>query len=196
MDLSKDVIRSFATMREMFKDREKHDPGQWKSSMICDISDQDLINNCLSQIFVVPLENSVKILYVLQAKFKVQDIRKLITSDRIDPEDLVVIVTSEKPTSANVKTLKNMFARTQIFTIAELLINVTHHVLVPRHEVMTDKEVAEMMEVFNVKSKANLPLILSSDPVARYLALRPGQVVRITRSSPSAGEYVGYRYCI
>lgn len=196
MDYSKDVIRCFRTLREMFADRAKHDPDLWTSKRLYDITDERITENCLKQIFVEPLENSVALLFVLQTKFKVTDIRKMISVEKMSLDDFVIIVTSEKPTSANVKTLKSIFSRMQIFSIEELLINVTQHVLVPKHEVMKDSEVAEVIERFNIKTKSNLPFIQSIDPVARYLALKPGQVVKITRKSPSAGETVLYRYCI
>ena len=42
----------------------------------------------------------------------------------------------------------------------------------------------------------NLPVILRDDAMARYLGLRPGEVVRILRPSPTSGTYVSYRICV
>jgi DNA-directed RNA polymerase subunit H (RpoH/RPB5) len=42
----------------------------------------------------------------------------------------------------------------------------------------------------------NFPLLLSSDPVARYYGALPGTMMRITRKSPTAGEYVLYRVVV
>jgi DNA-directed RNA polymerase subunit H (RpoH/RPB5) len=59
-----------------------------------------------------------------------------------------------------------------------------------------EQEIAKVMEAYGLKSRHQLPLIMLTDPMARYLGLHPGQLVRVTRSSPAAGEYVLYRCCV
>lgn len=41
--------------------------------------------------------------------------------------------------------------------------------------------------------EGDLPKILDSDPVVKLIKARPGQVLRIVRKSPTAGESVYYR---
>ena len=85
---------------------------------------------------------------------------------------------------------------TQIFKIEELLINVARHSLVPRHiPIRSPDEIKKILQIYSLKTPQQLPLIISTDPQARYLALRPGELVRIERPSPSAGTYVLYRCC-
>ena len=71
------------------------------------------------------------------------------------------------------------------------------HVLVPKHELLPSSEHAKFLADNKIKSKANLPLIkYHEDMIARILALMPGDIVKITRPSPSAGEYTSYRVCV
>lgn len=100
------------------------------------------------------------------------------------------------PTHAALKGIEELQKDVQFFGLHELQFNVSRHALVPRHEPLRDEsEIEAVMARYKLKSRYQLPLILSSDPIARYLALKPGQLVRITRRSPSAGSYVLYRCC-
>eukprot|EP00730_Choanoeca_flexa_P014566 TRINITY_DN6412_c0_g1_i1.p1 TRINITY_DN6412_c0_g1~~TRINITY_DN6412_c0_g1_i1.p1 ORF type:complete len:224 (+),score=22.88 TRINITY_DN6412_c0_g1_i1:48-674(+) len=78
------------------------------------------------------------------------------------------------------------------FSEAELVFNVTRHMLVPLHEVLTPQEKDQLLRRYNV-TEQNLPCMQRVDPIARYFGLRKGQIVRIVRSSKTAGRYVTYR---
>jgi DNA-directed RNA polymerase subunit H (RpoH/RPB5) len=84
----------------------------------------------------------------------------------------------------------------QYFLVKELLYNPTKHELVPKHEKLTEEEVATLKERYMVKSKMQMPHILKTDTIARWLGLRHGDVVRIPRHNDTSGESHYYRYCV
>jgi len=73
--------------------------------------------------------------------------------------------------------------------------NVLDHVLVPRHILLTREEAEELLKRYHVKPH-QLPYIKVSDPAAKAIGAKPGDVVKIVRRSPTAGEAVAYRYVV
>lgn len=83
----------------------------------------------------------------------------------------------------------------EIFKFNKLKSDVTEHCMVPLHIVMTKEEGDDVMESYRAR-KRDMPLIKTSDPVARYYNMKHGEIVKIIRPSPITCESIGYRYVI
>lgn len=71
----------------------------------------------------------------------------------------------------------------------------TSHVLVPLHEKLSIEEAVKVLKELGVRPE-QLPWIRSSDPIVKAIGARPGDIIKVTRKSPTAGETVVYRYVI
>jgi len=72
---------------------------------------------------------------------------------------------------------------------------VPDHVYIPKHEIMAKKEAEEVLKKFNCKP-SELPLIYVNDPAIIVLGVKPGDMIKISRNSNTAGESIYYRYVV
>ena len=66
------------------------------------------------------------------------------------------------------------------------------HILIPKHTKLTDRQKEKLLEEYKVSLK-ELPRILKGDPAIQSLDPKPGEVIKITRNSMTAGEISFYR---
>ncbi len=72
---------------------------------------------------------------------------------------------------------------------------VPDHVYVPKHEIISIKEAKEVLEKYNCKP-SELPLIFANDPAILGLGVKPGDMIKITRKSHTAGMSLYFRYVV
>ena len=72
---------------------------------------------------------------------------------------------------------------------------VPDHIYVPKHEIITIQEAEEVLKKYNCKP-TELPLIFVTDPAILGLGVKPGDMIKITRKSPTAGTSLYYRYVV
>ncbi|KAG2362764.1 RNA polymerase [Suillus spraguei] len=103
----------------------------------------------------------------------VKTMRKLlgILEEKSIMRGIIIFPGNMTPSARKVIAAMSQQYRLEEFSEADLLVNITHHTLVPRHEVLTETQ---------------LPRIQLADP---------GQVVKITRPSETSGRYASYRIC-
>lgn len=185
------IVNSFGTILEMLQDRfVSLPPGLVKAHMIDVLSNETV----LKPVIEVKI-NKVKLIYYTPQKFKWADVKKHFEDD--DPYETYVLIVSEPITQNNMKSIIAMHKPVEVHLINRLQFNITKHTLVPKHEVIRDKNVIdELTQRYKLKSKMQFPIILKTDPIAKYYGMRTGDLVRITRTSETAGEYVIYRCCL
>eukprot|EP00941_MAST-03F_sp_MAST-3F-sp1_P003501 g3501.t1 len=110
-----------------------------------------------------------------------------------------IIIVENGLTPLALQTLREMdevfSVQMEYFKESELLIDITEHELVPKHEVMTEAEKQTLLKRYKL-SENQLPRMQKTDPITRYFGLRKGQLVRIIRPSETAGRYVTYRIVV
>lgn len=70
--------------------------------------------------------------------------------------------------------------------------DVTKHILVPKHSIISEKEKKELTSKYRL-SVLDFPRISTKDPALQNLKVKEGDIIKIVRPSKTAGEAVFYR---
>lgn len=74
--------------------------------------------------------------------------------------------------------------------------SILEHELVPKHEILQKEDADAILKKLGITPE-NLPkIILDSDPVAKAIGAKRGNILKILRKSPTAGETVYYRVVV
>jgi len=184
------------TMIEMITDRGYVIPGIENLTF-----EQFMIkyNNKNLDIFIHDEEKNKKIyvhFYNELKNFSKSDLKSImqkIISEYQDEDINIILLLREKENSAVTKELqKPSFKNVEIFLKNNMIFNITHHELVPKHIILSSDEEKEVLERYNT-TKGKLPKISSTDPVAKYYGMKTNQICKIIRKSPEVGSYIYYR---
>lgn len=104
--------------------------------------------------------------------------------------------TDKKLLNAFDKILQQAGGLLSIFLDKDLYFNPTKHELVDNHRKLNSTESTSLMNKYNIKSKLSLPLILKTDPIAKWLGLKTGDIVEIDRYNTNSGLTKYYRSCV
>lgn len=183
------IVNSFGIILEMLQDRGE-ELGDVTKEHINDVLKVDNIKQVIEIII-----NKIKIVYFTPIKFKWTEVKKYFEDE--EKYSNYILVVQENITQNNLKAIHALNLPIEIHLLNRLQFNITKHHLVPKHEVIRDKKVIEdVLERYKLKNKYQLPILLKTDPIAKYYGMKNGDLVRITRSSETAGEYIMYRCCL
>jgi DNA-directed RNA polymerase subunit H len=151
-------------------------------------------------------DRKIYIKYYLKAKqIKKQDLDEIIEDlyyidNVLKKEDVLVIVTEFEPNDTIITKIKYLYEHDDIFivihNIKRLQYNILDHSLVPKSSILTIDEVEKLKHKYNLHSVKQLPEVSRFDPQSLAMCLRPGEVCKYERKSPTAMNTDYYRVCV
>lgn len=202
------MIQCYGTILEMIADRgmvasSPFDIAALRAAFVSETSvdakNHAVVNACT----VLRLSPSIALAFYRSSKVRAADIDACLgqlglrgSSVATAPRMQIVVVLADAVNQIVSRQMASAFRELdfELWSSSELRFNFSRHSLVPQHELISDDaQIDEILASYRVPSSMMFPLISASDMMARYFRARPGQLMRITRTSPSAGVYVMYR---
>jgi len=134
-------------------------------------------------IWAIPGQETVGVQYINQLKK---------TMKEAEVERGLIITSGRYTQAANVNARKKGI---ELIPRIFLPFDIFEHELVPKHELLEPEEKEKVLAESRMQPY-QLPRIRASDPAAKAIGARPGDIVRIIRKSPTAGSYISYRYVV
>ena len=122
------------------------------------------------------------------------DIEEVLTS-----EDDLIIISKDKTNQTIRDLVEQLFIKDKkfvnIYNFHDYLFNVLDHEMQPTFRILNNDEKQEIMKRYNIVKDKEFPDVSRFDPVSQAIGVRPGQLIEITRSSPTAVKSLYYRIC-
>lgn len=117
-----------------------------------------------------------------ETKVGVRTVRKMRADSAAAGSSHIILLSKEGLTPFAARELGEMEgnADVEVFKKPELCMPITHHCLVPLHTPLTRGQKQQLLSELGCRAN-QLPKLKESDPVAKYLHLAPGTVVKISR---------------
>jgi DNA-directed RNA polymerase I, II, and III subunit RPABC1 len=194
---TKIYFRVRKTTMEMLEDRGYEVSEEDKNMNYEDFTDR-LEENAINLV-TINRTNPIKMAYVafiLDSKsFSKKDLvtLKALINEKYPSNKMTVIIVQDKQTPQISKELLNdEYKLYEIFSVKNLMFNITHHEIVPKHILLTQEESDLILKQYQT-TRAQLPKLLTTDPVAKYYGMKAGDICKIVRQSPMTGESYYYR---
>ena len=114
--------------------------------------------------------------------------------------DELIIVTKDRVNDSMRTLIEHIYIESRRFinvcNLNDYLFNILKTDLVPPHRVMLEEEKQKMIKKYYITNpKLQFPEISRFDPPAQAIGAKPGDLVEIVRSSPTAVTTMYYRLC-
>ena len=200
-ELSK-LYNVFKTLNKMMEDRGyeilRKDPIN-KEGWLNDIKKNKSMNGIFTKLDKNDSSKRIRLYYhyIPSQKLNLEMIKNFMELMHLSHASSGIIIMSGKISQQAKQKIQeiNNELQVEIFTLNDLVVNITEYELVPKHILLSQEDKQLLLDRYKIK-ESQLPKILVTDPVARYLGLKRGDVVKIIRVSETAGRYITYRIAI
>ena len=118
----------------------------------------------------------------------------------LDENDDLIIIIKDKINDPMKSFITNLYNKDKkfvsVYNINRYLFNILNHSMVPPHEPLSLEEKENLAKKYNIMNDKQWPEIDRFDPVAQAIGLRPNQLCKIYRKSPTSSVAIYYRLCI
>jgi DNA-directed RNA polymerase I, II, and III subunit RPABC1 len=170
-------------------------------------TDRNVIDIQTSNTSVIyALTKKLRKMIIDELKEKIKDSNNNINdfTSKYGSKNNIILIFNNESISTAVKSLLNKYdkffqkngGQLQYFTSQQLMFNPTKHEYVPKHTKLTEEEVKEFMKEYMTRTKMHMHVILQNDPIAKWIGLKHGDIVKINRYNENSGESFSYRSCI
>lgn len=189
------VFRARKTLREMFYDRGYPISTPAFETQMEHFSFWFQRQKEWTMVFEKPHKKAM-VFFVMEPKVGVACIRETFETLKEQHAQLGIVVFIDLITPFAKQEIIKLIRETKIefqsFKRLHLQYNLTRHLKVPKHTILTKDEKDALLLKYNCPLE-KLPHLPSNDKMAAYLGMKKGQVVKVTRMSPEGHTYFNYR---
>jgi DNA-directed RNA polymerase subunit H len=122
-----------------------------------------------------------------------------VTSEMLTTNDTLIIVVNNEPNDKLNEFTRDTWEREKIhiilFPLKRLQFNILNHIFVPEHRILSEAEKIAIKTKYNITDDDKFPKLPRTDPVAKAIGIRPGEVCEIIRPSKTAIKAPYFRIC-
>jgi DNA-directed RNA polymerase subunit H (RpoH/RPB5) len=149
-------------------------------------------------------EKKIYVKYYIIKSIKSQNIFTIIEDlfhleNILNKNDDLIIIIKDEPNDTLIQEVKNIWMSEKIYisllNIKRLQFNILKHSMVPKHTILSKEDAKQFKKDFNILNDDQIPDISYFSPVSLVLGIKPKDIVKIERKSPTSVSSNFYRIC-